>query len=223
MRSVLGGPALLLAALAAGCSGGQASSGSCGGAGSVAEGGPVDYPILFWQGRPIEEFVAVDTARQAQWRGNLARPIPPALVARARRVPGRWHVLVVAENWCGDAVNTVPYIAHLAGELPGSLDVRIVHRKECGGLLHGHETYGREAVPLVLLLDEDYEERGAWVERPRPLAEWMEARRDSLTDAQLTDYKLGWYSRDRGVTTLAEFVALLERAAAAPPPARAGG
>src|SRR5512143_4350884 len=62
----------------------------------------------FWErGVDFDRFVAGDTARRAQWIANrAAAPASVApIAARAVAVPGRWHLLVIAESWCRDAVN----------------------------------------------------------------------------------------------------------------------
>lgn len=49
-------------------------------------------------------------------RLNLARRarVSPEPVGTARDVPGRWRLLTIADDWCGDAVNILPVVARLA-------------------------------------------------------------------------------------------------------------
>ena len=45
--------------------------------------------------------------------------VSEAQVARALALGGPWHLLVLNEPWCGDAVNTLPVLARLVEHLPG--------------------------------------------------------------------------------------------------------
>ena len=54
------------------------------------------------------------------------RSVPSDVVERFRRVSGGLRILVVAEDWCPDSVNAVPYIAGLASS--ASVPLRIVDR-----------------------------------------------------------------------------------------------
>ncbi len=91
---------------------------------------PVDaienWRALYAQGVAFRTFLdAADERRQA-WHDNYRLGVvPETLQSRARAVPGRWHVLVVAEDWCGDSVNTVPYLARLVERLD-RVDLRVV-------------------------------------------------------------------------------------------------
>ena len=50
--------------------------------------------------------------------------IEPGLLEQARKIPGTWYLLVLSEDWCGDAINLVPVAARLVEEIPG-WDLRV--------------------------------------------------------------------------------------------------
>lgn len=167
----------------------------------------------FWsRAADYDRFVAGDTARRAQWIANrAAAPASVApLVARARAVPGRWHLLVVAESWCRDAVNTVPYLAELAAR-DTSVELRLLRRDEAKRLLRAHLLDGRRATPLVVLLDDRFVERGAWIEQPLPLRAIVREEEGKLSEDSLRAIVSQWYAADSGRTTLAELLAVMER------------
>jgi hypothetical protein len=68
-----------------------------------------------------ERFLDGVDANREMWHALARRAEAPAdLVSPVRAVGGRWHLLVLLEDWCGDAVNTVPWLAALAGpRFPG--------------------------------------------------------------------------------------------------------
>jgi hypothetical protein len=168
------------------------------------------------------EFVSGDTANQALWMELGRRGAPADVVARARQAGGTWRLLAVAENWCSDAVYSVPFLAALADSVAG-LELRLLRVDGNETLFQGHERNGRAAHPLVLVLDGAGRERGGWVERPAELAAWIDARRGILPDDDLRLYRRGWYEGNGGRTAMTEILDLVDGTAAgrAPAPAAA--
>lgn len=162
------------------------------------------------------EFLAAAEKNAVLWRDTyrLTR-IPPEAVARADALPGRWHLLVLNEDWCGDAVNTIPYLARLV-ELSRNLDLRVIGRDANADLMDTHlSPSGARAIPVVIVLDEDYEERGWWGSRPGELQRWVLEQGLALEKDERYRYVRTWYARDRGRSTLDEVLTLIERSAAA--------
>jgi hypothetical protein len=170
---------------------------------------------LYQSGRTWQQFFDAANARKQMWTDNYARGVPAdELATRAEAVPGTWRVLAVAEDWCGDSANTIPYLARLVERVP-NLELRIVNSKEGRWVMESHRTPdGRPATPTVLLLGPDFEERGCFVERPRQLREWVAANKPKLGDEEFQTRKMAWYREDRGRETVAEIVEILEAAGA---------
>jgi hypothetical protein len=163
----------------------------------------------------FDEAVAGAVANAELWRNaaRLAR-VPDDAVARAAAVPGRWHLLVLNEDWCGDGVNTVPYVARLADQAP-NLDLRVLGRDTNPDLMDAHLTGAARSIPIVVLYDDDFVEHGWWGPRPAALQAWvLGPEGQALDKTERYRHVRGWYARDRGRTTLDELLALLERAAA---------
>lgn len=169
---------------------------------------------LFERGVTFTEFLKRASARKEQWdRNYAAAAAPDALVARARAVGGSWKLLVVAVDGCSDSVNTIPYLARLAEQVPG-IELRIVNSELGRSVMNAHRTPdGRAATPTIVLLDSNYEERGCWVERPADLQRWMIDNKGKVKDSELVDHKMAWYGTDKGTTTVGEVVAIIEAAA----------
>lgn len=169
---------------------------------------------LFERGVPYADFLAKAERRKALWERNSTWATPPdALVARARATGTGWKLLAVAVDGCSDSVNTIPYIARLVALLPG-VELRIIGSDIGRAIMEAHKTPdGRGATPTVLLLDANYTERGAFIERPVELQTWMLAQKGVLSESEATARKMVWYDEDKGAKTLAEIVGLMERAA----------
>lgn len=138
--------------------------------------------------------------------------VPEEYVSRVAALGGAWHLLVLSEDWCGDAVNTVPVLARLA-ELAPNLDLRVLARDHNLDLMDAHLTGTSRSIPVVIILDEAFEERGWWGSRPAELQAWVLGPGRELDKESRYRRVRGWYARDAGRTTLEEVVAALERAA----------
>jgi len=134
-------------------------------------------------------------------------------VRRVASLPGEWHLLVLSEDWCGDAVNTIPVVALLAARCP-NLDLRVLGRDANPDLMDAHLTGASRSIPVIIVLDEAYEERGWWGPRPTVLQRWVSGQGQLLEKTTRYREARTWYARDRGRTTLEEVVSMLERAAA---------
>ncbi len=177
-----------------------------------------DLETLYAQGKTYVEFRDAATRRVAAWNDHYANAqVPDALRTRVTALPGSWRLLVVAEDWCGDSANTIPYVAKLV-DVVGNLDMRIINSTVGSAIMESHRTPdGRAATPTVILLTEDFEEAGCFVERPRHLQNWWLSNEDKLSQKDLLDQKYAWYAEDRGQETLEEIVAMIEAAAAGAP------
>ena len=103
----------------------------------------------------------------------------------------------------------MPYIAVLARE--AGVPLRIVTPSVGKPIQDAFKTPdGRGATPTVAILRGD-KVVAAWVERPVALQTWMIGPATSLSSADRMDRKFGWYEWDRGESTIAELVDIVER------------
>ncbi|HEY0969432.1 MAG TPA: thioredoxin family protein [Gemmatimonadales bacterium] len=162
---------------------------------------------------PFPDFLEQAQANADLWRNSyrLARVSADA-AERLAAVAGRWHLLVIVEDWCGDAVNTVPTLARLT-ELAPNVDLRVIGRDANTDLMDDCLTSGTRSIPVVILLDEDYVERGWWGPRPRTLQEWVLSEGMQLDKEERYRHVRTWYARDRGRTTIDEIIEMVTCAA----------
>ena len=161
----------------------------------------------------MAEFTAQARDNQELLRAIAARAsIPGEFVGRLAQLPEARHLLVLLEDWCGDAVNTIPVLAALT-ELVPRLDLRVLARDANLDLMDAHLTDGARAIPIVIVLDEHYTEVGWWGPRPAELQAWANGAGRGLEKAERYREIRRWYARDRGRSTLDEVVGLIERSA----------
>lgn len=164
-----------------------------------------------WKG-----YLAGVKAQRERWTANAARAtVPPPLAARMTRAGESLELIVVAQDWCLDSVNTIPYVARLA-EAAG-VPMHVVDRAAGEPLLARHRSRdGRTVTPIVVLLRRD-RVVGAWIERPAPLQRFFESMVDDPAARRRFEARQEWYDEDAGRTTMAEVVAIAERSARARP------
>jgi len=120
-----------------------------------------------------------------------------------------WNLLVLSEDWCGDAVNLVPVMARLASEA-SNLDLRVLPRDENLDIMDAHLTNGRSrSIPIVVLLDENFMEKGWWGPRPRPIQEWFMETGINMTSEERSMHTRHYYAKDKGKTLVCELLELI--------------
>jgi hypothetical protein len=153
------------------------------------------------------------TANREQWLRNWSSAEAPQDLSRRLRQSGTViRLLIVAEDWCPDSVNTVPYIVKLA-EAAG-VETKLVNRAEGASLMDRYRAFdGRRVTPLVVIV-RDGLAIGAWVERPAILQSLFRSMASDPDKAKRFAERQAWYDADAGRTTDRELVELVERSEA---------
>jgi hypothetical protein len=169
----------------------------------------MDFRALWEQALPYHQFVQEADGSHDLWSGmyRIAR-IPDWALEAARSTGTKHHLLVLAEDWCGDGANTVPYLAKLADQ-SRSQEVRVLRRDEHPDVMDRYLTAGARAIPIVIVLDRQFREVGHWGPRPEALQSWVREARQSVDRAKLYPQIRRWYARDKGESTLREVVGLM--------------
>ena len=175
----------------------------------------LNHEVDWARGIPFESYLAHEVHRHFElWEGvwNRARS-PEDQLRRLARIGGAWRLLVLAEDWCGDASNLVPVLARFAADAP-ELELRILKRDDNPDLMDLYLTGDSRSIPLAIVLDPDGRPVARWGPRPEELQEDVLRRRREGGLAKHEIYRLTrrWYARDRGVTTIRELVDRIEEA-----------
>jgi Thioredoxin len=166
----------------------------------------LDFRALWAQALPFHPYVAASTEHRGLWEGIHRIAIVPAWAQALDFSAAPRQLLVLAEDWCGDASNTIPILAKVAEEVPG-LELRVLRRDEHPEVMDRYLTNGARAIPIVIALDSDFAELGHWGPRPTELQAWVMARKGVVPKADLYPQIRKWYARDRGESTLREVLA----------------
>src|SRR5262249_42686187 len=90
------------------------------------------------------------------------------------------HVLVLAEDWCGDVIANLPVLGRLAAE-SGALDIRVFLRDQNPDIMDQYLNGGQyRSIPVFVFFDTDFHELGHWIERPARMTELQNVMRRDL-------------------------------------------
>jgi len=136
--------------------------------------------------------------------------------ARLVDLPGPRRVLILTEDWCGDAVRSVPTIVR-ACQAAIEVEVRLMDITNRPELIERHLSKGAKAIPVAIVMDAEGNDLGWWGPRPAPLQALLRQRliekgppaKDEI--GKFYAPIMGWYKKDGGKTTLEEIALLLER------------
>ena len=135
----------------------------------------------FLQGLTYEAFKAQMTRNRDRFDANERRlELDPADLAVFHGLPRPLHVLVLAEDWCGDVIDNLPILGRLAAE-SGKLDLRIFLRDQNLDLMDQYLNQGQfRSIPVFVFFDEDFHEIGRFIERPASVTARRARQRQEL-------------------------------------------
>lgn len=163
-----------------------------------------------WQSAfTYEDFVKDAEQNVGLWEGIYKTiPIPDWAKEKLCEYGSCLRVLVLAEDWCGDAANTVPVLARLGAEVD-NVDVRILKRDADPDVMDRYLTNGARSIPIAILLDADFNEIGHWGPRPNELQQWVMDNKDRIPKEERYPLVRRWYAKDKGQSMLREMLELL--------------
>jgi hypothetical protein len=168
----------------------------------------VDLRAVWEIGIPYSRFVQEAEKNVSLWEGVYRTSTIPKWAKEEACDRGQnLRLLVLAEDWCGDASNTVPILARLGDEAE-CLEMRVIKRDENPVVMDRYLTNGTRSIPIVIAVDGDFNERGHWGPRPRELQQWVMENKDSMPKTELYPKVRRWYAKDKGETTLREVLEL---------------
>jgi hypothetical protein len=170
---------------------------------------PFDLRDIWGGASTFERFVQEAEKNTGLWEGVYrTTTIPRWAVEKLSGHGANLRLLILAEDWCGDAANTVPVFAKLVAEADG-IEVRIIKRDENPNVMDEYLTNGTRSIPIVILLDAEFKEIGHWGPRPRELQQWVADNKDIIPKEKRYPLVRRWYAKDKGESTLRELLELL--------------
>jgi hypothetical protein len=166
---------------------------------------------LFESGIEFGLFLDKAERRREMWLDNFGKgTVPEDLQSRLDGLHGPYYLIAVAIDGCSDSVNTIPYLAHMA-DASDQIEMRIVHPDTGRHIMDSHRTPDdRPSTPTVLILDQDFNEIGVFIERPAELQDWALGEGKELESGAFMKAKFAWYDSDLGRQTMTEVIESIE-------------
>jgi hypothetical protein len=166
----------------------------------------------FDRAEPFEDYLRGVDKNRDLWNGVHERVRLADELVSSLQMERPVYLLALSEDWCGDAVNTLPVIARMADRF--GIPLRVLPRDENLELMDQYLTDGRSrSIPVVIVLNEHFEEVGWWGPRPDDLQRWVLGPGMQMPSSDRYKEARRWYARDKGRTALEEIVPLIRRAA----------
>lgn len=124
--------------------------------------------------------------------------------------------ILITEAWCGDAAQIVPVIGRLA-ELNKNIELLIILRDENSKIMDKYLTNGSRSIPMLVSLNEQYEEEWHWGPRPKPAQEMVleNKRMNEVSHDEMKKRVQLWYTEDKTNSTQQEISDLIKNSYAA--------
>jgi selT/selW/selH-like putative selenoprotein len=156
----------------------------------------------FAQGMTYDAYKAQMTRNRDRFDANeQAVELRSDDIAYFAELDGPLHVLVLAEDWCGDVIANLPVLGRLAAE-SGTLDMRVFLRDQNLDLIDQYLKDGQyRSIPVFVFFDAAFQELGHWIERPARVTELQSAMRRDLF---ANDPLLAGFAADTPIAQLPE-------------------
>lgn len=128
-----------------------------------------------------------------------------------KNVLGKQTWLVISEPWCGDAVQTLPFLNKIS-QLAENIDLKIVLRDENPELMNQFLTNGSQSIPIVIILDEDMNVSQTFGPRSKEATKLVIAYKaeHGVIDDAFKEILQVWYNNDKGVSVVNDILESLE-------------
>jgi hypothetical protein len=135
----------------------------------------------FAQGMTFPQYLEQMTTNKEKFLETLgaAHVAPEDRSAFANR-PGKLKILVLTEDWCGDALTNFPVLARMVEGAP-NVEMRIFLRDQNPDLMDQYLNRGIfRSIPVFVFFDDHMKEIARFIERPPKITEYMEQKQLEL-------------------------------------------
>ena len=131
----------------------------------------------FEKGMTFQQYLDQMTTNKERFLQNLQEiKIRPGDREALRRFGKPLQVLVITEDWCGDALSNFPVLAKLVEGLP-NVEMRVFLRDQNPDLMDEYLNQGiYRSIPVFAFFDENMNEISRFIERPAVVTEFLDKK-----------------------------------------------
>ena len=162
------------------------------------------------QSEALLNYAKLNDKRMKKW--EKIGKISPELIQKLSEIDEPLTLLVIAEGWCGDAAQNLPFI-HKMAEINPKIEIKVILRDEHPEVMNEFLSQGGKSIPKVIGLDPPtLEVLGEWGPSPASIQAGFLVNCLTLAKCSLefTEYLHFWYAKDKGITLQSEFLTILD-------------
>ena len=135
----------------------------------------------FAQGMTFQQYLDQMNTNKDKFLETLAAvEVTPEERAVFKNRPEKLNVLVITEDWCGDALTNFPVLAKMVEGAP-NVEMRVFLRDQNPDLMDQYLNRGLfRSIPVFVFFDGDMKEVARFIERPPKITEYMEQKQLEL-------------------------------------------
>ena len=147
----------------------------------------------FAQGMTFQQYLDQMTTNKDKFTEALeAVHVTPEDRAVFRSRHEKLNVLVLTEDWCGDALTNFPVLARMVEGAP-NVEVRVFLRDQNPDLMDQYLNRGLfRSIPVFVFFDGDMQEVARFIERPPKITEFMEQKQLELRRKMRAEHAAEW-------------------------------
>jgi hypothetical protein len=135
----------------------------------------------FGQGMTFQQYLDQMNTNKDKFLETLAAvEVTPEERAVFKNRPEKLNVLVITEDWCGDALTNFPVLAKMVEGAP-NVEMRVFLRDQNPDLMDQYLNRGLfRSIPVFVFFDGDMKEVARFIERPPKITEYIEQKQLEL-------------------------------------------
>ena len=147
----------------------------------------------FEQGMTFQQYLDQMTTNKDKFTEALAAVhVTPEERAAFTGRRDKLNVLVLTEDWCGDALTNFPVLARLVEGAP-HVEMRVFLRDQNPDLMDQYLNRGLfRSIPVFVFFDESMSEVARFIERPPKITEYMEQKQLELRRQMRAQHTVEW-------------------------------
>ncbi|TBN03347.1 thioredoxin family protein [Hyunsoonleella flava] len=161
------------------------------------------------QSEALINYTKLNDRRMKRWDKTLK--VSAAARKKLEKFNSKVTWLVIAESWCGDAAHILPVLNKIA-EINPNINYRVVLRDENPQLMDAFLTFGKKAIPKVIIIDTATGEvLDTYGPRPSEAAGYVNrfvAMNGGLTESFKEDLQ-HWYNDNKGQNVIDDITEIL--------------
>ncbi|WP_010135087.1 thioredoxin family protein [Ochrovirga pacifica] len=118
--------------------------------------------------------------------------------------------LILTESWCGDAAQSLPILNKIA-EQSDLIDLKIAYRDENSELMQYFLTNGGEAIPKLIVINQEQKVLADWGPRPSTVSKMVKAYKEKYGKLQpeFKEQLQVWYNKNKGADIIDDINVIL--------------